>query len=89
MVSATTSETALPATLTRRLVTLADTADALAVSTRSRASSPKARRIAIPDRICHRFSTREVEKLSPASRAAAGCIYTRHHDGQIRQQALG
>lgn len=33
--SATTSEAAMPATLTRRLVTLADAADALAVSTRT------------------------------------------------------
>lgn len=33
--SATTLEPAMPATLTRRLVTLADAADALAVSTRT------------------------------------------------------
>lgn len=44
--------------------------------------------LAIPDRIYNGFPSREVESLSPASRAAAGCIYTRHHDGQIRQRAL-
>ncbi|MBW9211626.1 hypothetical protein KV100_18400 [Mumia sp. zg.B21] len=45
--------------------------------------------LAIPDRIYNGFPSREVERLSPESRAAAGCIYTRHHDGQIRQRALG
>lgn len=44
--------------------------------------------LAIPDRIYNGFPSRQVERLSPASRAAAGCIYTRHHDGQIRQRAL-
>jgi len=45
--------------------------------------------LAIPDRIYNGFPSSDVERLSPASRAAAGCIYTRHHDGQIRQRALG
>ncbi len=44
--------------------------------------------LAIPDRIYNGFPSREVERLSPGSRAAAGCIYTRHHDGHIRQRAL-
>lgn len=43
----------------------------------------------IPDRIYNDYPVRAIEKLAPASRAAAGCIYTRHHDGRIRQHALG
>lgn len=39
--------------------------------------------LAIPDRIYNGFPSSEVERLSPASRAAAGCIYSRHHDGHI------
>jgi hypothetical protein len=44
--------------------------------------------LAIPDRIYNGFQSRDIERLAPASRVAAGCIYTRHHDGHIRQRAL-
>jgi len=43
----------------------------------------------IPDRIYNDYPVHAIEKLAPASRAAAGCVYTRHHDGRIRQHALG
>lgn len=42
----------------------------------------------IPDRIYNGFPARAITRLAPASRVAAGCIYTRHHDGHTRQQAL-
>lgn len=42
----------------------------------------------IPDRIYNEIPSRDIERLAPASRAAAGCIYTRHHDGHVRQRAL-
>jgi hypothetical protein len=42
----------------------------------------------IPARIYNSYSSTAIESLSAASRAAAGCIYTRHHDGLVRQRAL-
>lgn len=42
----------------------------------------------IPDRIYNDFPARAITRLAPASRVAAGCIYSRHHDGHTRQQAL-
>ena len=42
----------------------------------------------IPDRIYNEFPAHAVTTLKPASRVAAGCIYTRHHDGHRRQEAL-
>lgn len=43
----------------------------------------------IPGRIFNTFPAGVFERLTPPSRAAAGCIYTRHHDGRTRQRALG
>ena len=43
----------------------------------------------IPGRIYNTFPAGAFERLAPLSRAAAGCIYTRHRDGHTRQQALG
>jgi hypothetical protein len=43
----------------------------------------------IPNRICNAFPARAFEHLPPLSRAAAGCIDTRHHNGHTRQRALG
>lgn len=43
----------------------------------------------IPDRIYNEFPTVDIDRLPPASRAAAGCIYTRHNDGHVRERALG
>ena len=42
----------------------------------------------IPDRIYNTFPARAFKHLAPLSRAAAGCIYTRHHDGRVRQHGL-
>lgn len=42
----------------------------------------------IPDRIYNDFPAHAITTLAPASRVAAGCIYTRHYDGHTRQQAL-
>ncbi len=42
----------------------------------------------IPDRIYNDFPADAITTLAPASRSAAGCIYTRHHDGHTRQEAL-
>ncbi|MER7609665.1 hypothetical protein [Nocardioides sp. NPDC127503] len=43
----------------------------------------------IPNRIYNVFPAGAFERLTPPSRAAAGCIYTRHPDGRTRQRALG
>lgn len=42
----------------------------------------------VPGRIAVAFPRHRLEELAPLNRAAAGCIYTRHHDGFIRQRAL-
>lgn len=46
------------------------------------------RALEIPDRIYNDFPAHAIAMLAPSSRVAAGCTYTRHHDGNSRQQAL-
>lgn len=44
--------------------------------------------VEIPGRIYNAFPADEFTSLPDAGMVAAGCIYTRHHDGRTRQRAL-